>query len=114
MSLQKVTAKLKDGDPITVQYDYGDNLDEAKSKFGEEAVYNRYRASMVIDLQGYIRSMLRKDPPATEDEIHAAVAEWDPKTRSTVRRSPAERIHELMARLTEDEKADILAQIAEE
>ena len=113
MSLQAVSAKLKDGDPVETKYDYGDNLKEAVDKFGEEAVYNRFRAAIVIDLQGYIRSMLRKEPPSSEAEIVTAVAEWQPGVKAKGR-TPAERIQELMARLSDDEKSDLLSQFMDE
>lgn len=112
MSLQEISAKLKDGEAVSTQYDYGDSLAESVDKFGEEAVYSRFRAAIVIDLQGFIRSMLRKEPPATEAEIVTAVAEWKPGTKAKGR-TPAERIQELMARLNDDEKADLLSQFME-
>lgn len=114
MSYQKIQAKLQDGDPVTVEYDYGDNLQEAVEKFGEDIVYQCYKASLVIDLQGFMRSLLRRKPekggPATEEEIRTLVAEWTPsRTGTRVTRPPMERLEALLGRLSKEELAEVLA-----
>ena len=81
MSAEAVKAIVmeKDDQPrqeITVEYDFGDSLEDMKEKFGEEVVKSKVKQKLVIDLQAYVRGLLRAGK--TEDEITEAVAAWKP------------------------------------
>lgn len=105
MSEREVTTAIK-GDPrppITTYYDFGDNLEEAVEKFGEEAVFSRYLSAGTVDLQGYIRGMMKKmtgegDDAAYEnsdEEIVAAVKDYVLGVKKAAK-TPKEKAMELL------------------
>ena len=108
MTTKKIEAKLIDGEPVSVDYDFGDTLAEAVSKFGEEAVFTRYMAAAVIDLQAYMRNMIRAEK--TEDDIRNEVAAWIPGARQSKGKSREERAREIWGKLSAGERAAILAE----
>ena len=76
MAEEQVSAKITDGDPVQVQYDFGTDLDEAVELFGAEVVFSRYKSAAVIDLQAYMRGLIRQEKPADEiEEAHQLEAE---------------------------------------
>lgn len=119
MSATKVEAKLSTSDRVfSTDYDFGDNLDEAVAKFGAETVYTKFKQSSIIDLQSVIRRHLagteNKDGTVTEktdDEIRAAIADWEPGSKTVVRKSPLEKAREQLGKLSDEEKAALLAQL---
>lgn len=111
MTAIKVEAKLTDGEPVAVDYDFGDNLAQAVELFGEEVVFTRYKAAAVIDLQALMRNMIRAQK--TEDEIGEAVSEWKPGVRQLKGKSKEERARELLGKLSAEERAAILAEFAQ-
>lgn len=56
------TGKIKgsDGKPVSVEieYDFGDDLDDAVEKYGEVAVFNLYKVAANIRVQNIARSAL--------------------------------------------------------
>jgi len=114
MTAQKVTAKIQkpaegvSGDPVTIEYDFGDNLKEMCDKFGEDVVYNRAKASFTIDLQAAIRRHIQagKKPK----EIQAALANWKPGLKQPGK-SAAEKIRDMLKGKTESEKKALLKEI---
>ncbi len=64
-----VNAK-KIGRKLAVKFDFGENIHEAVEKFGEEAVFNHFRASGKLSVNSFIRPLLQtyeKDPLTKED-----------------------------------------------
>lgn len=55
----EVTAKTGDGKEATLNFDFGVDLNDAVSKFGEEVVFTNYRKSAKIDLQSVMRRYLK-------------------------------------------------------
>ena len=114
MTAQKVTAKVSkpaegvSPDPVTVEYDFGDNLQEMVKKFGEDVVYNRAKASFVIDLQAAIRRAIqaKKKPKQIQEEL----ASWKPGLRQPGK-SPAEKLRDMLAGKSDAEKKALLKEI---
>lgn len=109
MSKQQVTAKLQDS-PLsaTAEYDFGDNLAEARELFGDEVVFSRAKASLVIDVQAYIRALLKQDPPKEAEEIAKLVSEWRPGVKARGK-TLEEKIAHLFGQLSEEKKAELLS-----
>ncbi len=90
----EIKAKVPELDrTITIDYDFGANLDEAVQKFGGEVIYEDFIDSAVITLQSAMRSMARAKK--TDEEIATALAEWKP---GVSRRGKTDPIAGLMAR----------------
>ena len=124
MSNREVKATRRDTDTVvTVHYDFGDNLAEAEEKFGEDVVYKQFVASATIDLQSKMRSLMvdatDKDgnitrPAMSQEEIQAEVANWKPGKKEIVRKSPKDKLKDLLAQMSPEDRAALLAQAAEE
>lgn len=113
----EVTAQVKkSGKSVTVNYDIPEDLDGLRAKFGDEVVAGRAHGAIVIDLQAFLRRKLEPKEGEAEPsaaDIQAAVAEWKPGTRaaSGPKKSNAEKIGDLFANLSAEEKAKILASL---
>lgn len=106
--MTQVTAKKgKDGTPVTVDVDFGDNLAAMVSKFGQDVVFNHARGSITVALQGWIRSQLDAEPPKTADQIIAAAKDWKPGQRKQGK-SPQEKAKEQLAKLSPEQRAALL------
>lgn len=71
----RIEATCPELDNLTagVDYDLGETLDSAAALFGEEAVYTGYLKSAVIQVQAWIRGLIRAGK--TTEEVQAIVAE---------------------------------------
>lgn len=97
------TGKVKDtGDELerSVEYDFGDNLDEMVDKFGEDVVFSNAKGAMVISLQSIMRTSISKNESAADCAKKAA--EWKPKTAAP-KKSKVERGLELTAGMSKDD-----------
>ena len=81
---------------------------EDGDEFGDEVVFSRAKASLVIDLQAYIRGLLKQDPPKTAEEIAKLVAEWRPGVKARGK-TLEEKIAHLFGQLSEEKKAELLS-----
>lgn len=114
MSLQEVSAQITDegharaGQDFTVKVDLPDSIQEATQRYGEELVYNRFMASLVIDLQSAMRTQIRKEE-FTEAKLQAHIDEWKPKLKARGKSVP-EKISDMLAKLTPEEREAVLAQ----
>lgn len=107
MTKQVVEAKLANQEEtVAAEYDFGDNLAESVALFGEEVVYSRYKSAAVIDLQSFMRGLIRQEK--TPEEIAAAVAEWKPGVRKATGKSKEEKVRELLQGLTAEDREAIL------
>ena len=117
--LEKYSAKTSDSDSVEVEYDFGDNLQDAVEKFGEDVVFSRYKASAVIDLQSFIRGKIRQQMSAEgfsgdldTDAIQEAVSEWTLGVKAQrSAKSAEEKARDLLARLPAEVRAQLLAEI---
>lgn len=97
MAEEQVSAKITDGDPVQVQYDFGTDLDEAVEKFGAEVVFSRYKSAAVIDLQAYMRGLIRQEK--NPDEIEEAAEAWAPGMRQPRGKSNQEKLSTLLDKM---------------
>lgn len=97
---------LPDRGEVTAYYDLPTNLDAAVELFGHDAVYSRFKASLIIDIQAFMRGMMNKGK--TDDEIRAAVSNWKPGVK-VAGKTPKEKIADLFSKLSAEERAELLA-----
>ena len=111
MSQQEVVARLgKEEDALsaTINFNFGDNLDEAIGLFGDETIFNRFKSASVVDLQALIRRHLSGEKPKSQDEIQALADEWKPGIGTRVKRSPKDKALDALAALTPEDRATLL------
>jgi len=107
MSLEEVKAKTSDMEEhVLAQFDFGDGLDEAIEKFGEDVVFARYKASAVIDLQSAMRGWIKQKKP--NEEIAKLASEWKPGTRQSRGKTKEEKARDALGRLSDVERAALL------
>lgn len=107
----EVSAQLNSGDyqgqSATVNYAPLDasNLSELVSNFGEDIVFTHAKRSFVVGLQSFIRAQIEsgKDPSGVQE----AVNDWRPGQKRPGK-SPAERIQDIMAKLSPEERDAVL------
>ncbi len=112
----QITAKAgsaEDSPSVTIEYEVPESLKDKVAKFGEDAVNSRAGASIVIDLQGWMRSQLRADPPKTKKEIQKAADDWKPGTKKRGK-STVEKATEAVSKLSADERAALLKELKAE
>ena len=104
----KVTTGDRAGEDFTVKFDIPTTVAEALEKFGEEVVQSRFKQSLVIDLQSFMRTHIKKDG-ATADTVQEAVSGWAPGVRQAAK-PLSERLADLMKKMTPEERAEFLAE----
>jgi len=98
----------------TVQYDFGDNIDESVELFTAEVVHSRFVSAATVDLQALMRRSLSLESedgtptPKSDEEIQTLVSEWRPGVSSRKRKSASEKANEAIDALSEDERAALL------
>lgn len=101
---------------ITVSFDFGESLQDAVEKFGEEAVFSGFKADARVGLQAKVRGMLKateEDSEAlkyTDEEIVAAIAEYKPGTKNRQSADPLAKLQAMLAKFTPEQRAALLAQ----
>ena len=111
MALEEVGAKAgteDDAPSATVEFDFGDDLDDAAAKYGGDVIFSRYKAASTVDLQALIRRNLKGENPKSEKEIQELVDEWQPGVSTRTRKSPVQKAQDAIDALSEDEKAAML------
>lgn len=114
----EINAKLKDepgkeaNPTFTATYEFGANLQELAQQLGDEVVYSNAIDSLVISAQSLMRRMIRKNK--TPAEIQEAIAKWKPTVSTTVRKAPAEKVADLAARMSKEEKEALIKKLKEE
>lgn len=108
MAAIEVTAK-KGSRELTTSYDFGDNLQDAVAKFGEEVVFSNMRQSMKISLQALLRRGIDK---AQEDSvILAQAAAWKPGVATERQSDPAANVLAKWGMLSPEQKAELLKKL---
>lgn len=100
-----ITAKRTDGRTVTVEYDFGDDIDQIIDKFGDKVVFNHARGSLTVALQGWMR--LQLDNKKTPAEIKAAVKDWKPGIRRQGK-TPIEKMRAQLGALSAEDRAALL------
>lgn len=104
----KVSAKRKDGPGVEVDYDFGDDLKTLVANFGEEIVFQHARGSLVVALQGWLRSLLdREKSPA---EIQKEVKNWKPGQRRQGK-TQKEKALDMLSKLSPEDRAALVKQM---
>ena len=104
----KVTTGDRAGEDFTVKFDVPATTTEALEKYGEKVVHSRFKQSLVIDLQSFMRSHIKKDG-ATAEKVQEAVDGWTPGVREAAK-PLSERLADLMKKMTPEERAEFLAE----
>ena len=102
-----ITARNKKGTEIVIEYDLPEagDLSGLQEKFGDDVTARHARSSMVVALQGFIRS--QSNGGATAKEVQTACDAWLPSTRQPGK-SKVEKTMALYEQLSDEERADLL------
>ena len=94
---------------VTVNYDFGENLDEARQKFGDEVVYSNYRAHAIVTIQSIVRRgiVAGKTPEAIQDEVSGVVLGVARRTS----RDPVEAFYTKFQGLDKAAQADLIKKL---
>ena len=88
-------------------YDFGGSLELAVKKFGAEVVYSSAKQKIKTRLQDYVRSLIDSGKPTVEI-VKLAIA-WMPGVAAIrLPKDPKEKARALLAKLTPEERADLL------
>lgn len=105
----------KSGKTTTVNYDFGETLEDSVDLFTAEVVHGVFVQQGVVKVQALVRGMLGKD--ATQEEIEKRVAEYK---IGAVNRVPGGKkgnkeanLLAYLADLPDDKKAEFLAKVKE-
>jgi len=104
----EVKAKIGKGDAVVVKFDFGNDVEEAIEKYGEDIVYAYYRANATVSLQDVIRSGIKAKK--SQKEIQALVNAWVPGIKRRGK-SKSEKMRDDFQKLSEGEKAELLASL---
>ena len=108
---EQISAKVTGGETVTVENEMPENIEQAVEEYGDEIVFSRFRASLVIDIQAFMRSYLKGEDPKTQDEIQTLVDDWRPGVKARGK-SPTEKAKDLFSKLSAEQKAELLAELA--
>lgn len=94
---------------ISIDYNFGDNLDDAIELFGKEAVYSGFVADAKVGLQAFIRARLGRvgEDYMTDEQIQAEAKTWKPGQRKQAA-DPMAKLQALLAKLSPEQRAAIL------
>jgi len=113
----EIKAKLAVNDRVvTVERDFGTDLDSLVKLVGAEVVYSRAKQSLVIDVQAKVRSAIKKglfDQKAfvSDEDIQKAITEWTPGIATTVRKTAKEKAQDAISKLSPEEKKALLKEL---
>jgi len=113
----KATIKTKDEDGEVISeetvtgncnYDFGETLDDAVELFGAEVVMNNFKQNAVISAQSRMRALLGQG--ITGDDLQAKLDEWKPGVKTSTRKSPVDKLKDLLAGRSPEEIAALIAE----
>lgn len=124
-SSEQVTAKTPEsGREISVTYNFGKDLSEMTDLFGEDVVHSNAKAQMTINLQALLRRHMvdnfnkktgeKTSDAKSDDEIHEIVAKWKPGISTRVKKSPKEKLADLLGKMSDEERRALLQDAARE
>jgi len=97
----------KVGKEATLQYDFGNDLDDAVAKFGAGVVFSNFVQNAIIVLQGAMRSRLQKG-----GDVAALATIWKPGVKlQAVARDPKAAAIAAFATMSAEEKKKFLADL---
>lgn len=94
---------------ITVEYEFGANLEEATTKFGEETIFASAVADLKVGLQAFVRTRLRKTEEEYMDDatIAAEAQNWMPGAKRAAA-DPMVKLRALLGKLSPEQRAVLL------
>jgi len=113
MQTIEVQAQRGSDPPVTVNFEMAENLAELSDQFGEDIVYSHGRRSIVIALQGFMRSIMDQGKEKGEDDatvanrIIEAVQNWKPSQKKAPK-SAQEKARDILSRLSPAERQALL------
>ena len=103
---------------VAVEYNFGENLNEAVGTFGEDVVFNTFVREAVVGLQSFVRRQLTKEVEGevvetgiTQDELQAKVNEWKPGIVTRTKKSKIEKMADQTKDMSEEELRELLSMV---
>ena len=112
MAEVEIKAKTKVGDEwheASAMVDFGEDLEDAITKFGESVVFSKYVAEAKIDAQAAIRRYI--DAGKNPDEIAALMKEWKPGVTVKRAKDPTAAFKAKFAAMTPEEQAKAIQEL---
>jgi hypothetical protein len=113
MQTVKVVAQRGTEPPVEVDFDIAENLSELTEQFGDEIVFSHAKRSVIIALQGYMRSLMdqQREKGADAATIAATIVDqvrgWKPSQKKAPK-TTAEKARDLLTRLSPAERAALV------
>ena len=113
MQTLQVVAQRGTAPSIEVNFDMADNLVELTTQFGDELVYSHAKRSVIIALQGYMRSIMDQETEKGKSQaeiaqiVADAVSSWKPSQKKAPK-STAEKARDILSRLSPAERKALL------
>lgn len=115
MSQIQIQAKRKDdATPLTVIYEFADDLQSAIAQFGESVLYTKARQAIIIDAQAMIRRAITPDKDgkaSSQAEVQALMTAWKPDNRTTTKKSASDKAKDAIGQMSEDDRKALLKQL---
>lgn len=92
------------------EFDYGDNIQSAIERHGEEAVFSKYKIAASLDLGGKVRDWLEAGHTAKEIQAKLDEHVFNTQTRGP-RKSDEEKYLDAFSKKTPEEQAAALAEL---
>lgn len=106
----KVSAKTKaKPNPVSVEYDVPDKLEDQVKRFGQDVVAAHSKGSITISLQAFMRRLIEKN--TNPQGIQDAVKAWKPDVRSAIKQSAFEKAASSIDKLSPQERAELLKKL---
>ena len=109
MQIVTAASQEKGARVFSCEYDFGKTVQDSIKKFGEELVKNKLDAQLKVDIQGYIRRMLKADK--SDKDIAEGLKTWQPSLKKAGK-SAGEKMDDLWGKLSPEEKKAQLAKWA--
>lgn len=115
MQTVKVVAQRGTEPPVEVDFDVAENITELREQFGDEIVFSHAKRSVIIALQGYMRSLMDqgREKGANAADIATSIVEavkgWKPSQKKAPK-STQEKARDILSRLSPVERAALLAE----
>ena len=115
MPKETITAKVTEGGEVAaeaaVEYNLPDNVQGYVDWAGEPVILSKLHQKIVIDLQAYMRGLIRAGK--NDEDIAQAVANWKPGM-ARPGKSKKEKVKDAFHKMSADEKREMLAELRKE
>lgn len=113
MQMTKVVAQRGTESPVEVEVEMAENLEELVNQFGTDIVFSHAKRSVIIALQGYMRSLMDQGREKGQDAASIAstiveqVRTWKPSQKKAPK-TTQEKARDILSRLSPAERAALL------